>query len=379
MAPPSGRERFLRTMSYQQVDRVPNWELGAWGQAVERWLAEGMPADIEYGFGVHRGNEYFGLDRWEYVPVRALHVPTYDEVTLYEDEQILIFISTEGVKRKAMKEVTVRGTRPSMDTYLEFPIKTRADFLEMKQRFDPKSPARYPQWWPDLVRCWEGRDYPLCLCQNGSFGLYSMLRRWMGTEAACLIFYDDPGLTEEMLDFLLEFFVEATHRALHDVEIDYFNYFEDFAGKGGPLVSPRLFREFLLPRYQRINDFLRSHGVDVICMDSDGDIRVLIPLILEAGVSCVWPLEVAAGMDAVTVRQEYGRDLRLMGGIDKREIARGCREIEAELYRQVPRLLESGGHIPFLDHTFPPDISYGNFQHYLKVKRRILEGRDGAS
>ncbi|MBI2940845.1 MAG: hypothetical protein HYY04_10450, partial [Chloroflexi bacterium] len=324
---------------------------------------------------VHRGNEYFGLDRWEAVPVKVLLYPQFDEVTHYEDDEIIIYTSRDGIKRKAMKEGTVRGTRPSMDEYMDFPVKTREDFLEMKKRFNPHSPIRYPQWWDERVRIWAQRDYSLCLLENGTFGLYSMLRRWMGTEAACLVFYDDPALAEEMLDFLVDFFVETTHRALGEVQADHFSFFEDFAFKTGPLVSPAIFRRFLLPRYRRITDLLRAHGVDIIQLDSDGNPTVLIPLFLEAGINCTWPLEVAAGMDALTVRKEYGRDLLLQGGIDKREIARGRQEIDRELYRQVPQLLEQGGYIPFLDHAFPPDISYENFLYYLEVKRKIIEGR----
>ena len=39
----TNRERFLRTMRYQAVDRIPYHEIGIWGQALDRWLKEGMP------------------------------------------------------------------------------------------------------------------------------------------------------------------------------------------------------------------------------------------------------------------------------------------------------------------------------------------------
>ncbi|MBI2939584.1 MAG: hypothetical protein HYY04_04030, partial [Chloroflexi bacterium] len=87
----NGRERFLRTLRLQSVDRVPNVELGCWGQTYERWEREGMPRDAETTFGVHRGNEYFGLDRWEAVPVKVLLYPQFDEVTHYEDDEIIIY------------------------------------------------------------------------------------------------------------------------------------------------------------------------------------------------------------------------------------------------------------------------------------------------
>lgn len=204
-----------------------------------------------------------------------------------------------------------------------------------------------------------------------------MLRRWMGTEKACTIFYDDPALAEEILDFLTDFFIETTRRALNEVEVDWYNYFEDFAFKTGPLISPKIFKQFLLPRYRRINNHLRAHGVDIISLDSDGNIEVLLPMIIEAGINHICPLEQAAGMDAVKIRKQYGTALAMLGSIDKRELAKGKREIEKELLRQVPYLLETGGYIPTVDHTIPPDVSYDNFIYYLGLKKKIIEGGYG--
>jgi uroporphyrinogen decarboxylase len=89
-------------------------------------------------------------------------------------------------------------------------------------------------------------------------------------------------------------------------------------------------------------------------------------------------MEQAAGMDAVRIRRQYGNALAFLGSIDKREIAKGKHEIEQELFRQVPYLIEAGGYIPSIDHSIPPDVSYPNFMYYLDVKRKILEGRHGA-
>jgi uroporphyrinogen decarboxylase len=194
----------------------------------------------------------------------------------------------------------------------------------------------------------------------------------MGTEAACLAFYDDPVLVEDMLDYLTDYLIELIHPALDRLEFDYFNYFEDFAGKGGPLIGPRQFRKSLMPRYKRINDFLHSHGVKHLWLDSDGNTEVLIPLLIDVGITFHWPLERAAGMDPLKIRAQYGHALGLGGGIDKRELIGDRKAIEAELYRHVPQLLEDGGYIPTLDHAVPPDIPYENWLYYLELKCKLL-------
>jgi len=371
------RQRFLACNRFGTVDHAPFVEIAAWGQTVERWLGEGMPSDVDTSFYLN-GNEYFGFERWEYLPLNVGMIPGFEHEVLEENERTVLFRGGDGVVHRALKPGTVRGTRPSMDTYVSFPVTDRASFLAMKKRYDPSLPLRYPPDWDDQVRRHEGRDYPLALTGIGGFGFYSMLRRWMGTEAACTVFLDDPKLAEEMLDFLADFFIEVTARALRDVEVDWYNYFEDFAYKTGPLVSPSIYKRFLLPCYRRINDHLRRHGVDLISLDSDGNIDVLLPLVLEAGFNHLCPLEQAAGTDAVRIRKEYGTSLALLGSLDKRELAKGKAEIERELLRQVPFLLETGGYIPTIDHAIPPDVSYGNFLYYLEFKRQVVEGRHGA-
>ena len=96
------------------------------------------------------------------------------------------------------------------------------------------------------------------------------------------------------------------------------------------------------------------------------------------GVNIIWPIEVASGMDAPSLRKKFGNDLNLWGGIDKREIAKGKKSIEQEVYRQVPRLLEHGGYIPHLDGGWPASISYENFCYFIELKHKVIQGSDGA-
>jgi hypothetical protein len=170
---------------------------------------------------------------------------------------------------------------------------------------------------------------------------------------------------------LTNYFIEVTRLALQDVEIDFFNYFEDFAYNAGPLVGPNIFRQFLMPRYRQINDHLRAHGVRHIWLDSDGNTELLIPLFIEMGITCHWPLERAAGMDPVHLRATYGHDLALVGGVDKRELTKGREEIDREVWRLAP-LMDDGGFIPTVDHAVPPDVPYENWLYYLEVKRELL-------
>jgi len=376
----NNRERYVRTMHFQPVDRVPNWEDGPQEQTLQRWYGEGMPrgTDLERGSWCYYGSEFFELDRQGYVDVDMGFLPLFDPEVLWDDEKYEIKRSIHGFVSKALKRGFVRGQRISMDQYLEFPVKTREDWEKLKARLDPDSPARYPMWWDDKVRIWKDRDYPLHLpivTAHMFNSFYGTFRSFMGTEMACTIFYDDPKWAEEMLEYIENFIVRSITRALNDVEIDAFMWFEDFAGKGGPLVGPNIVKKFFWERYRRINDLIRSKGCDVIFLDTDGDARILLPLLISAGMNGTYPTEVAAGMHPLELRAEYGHDLLIMGGIDKRTLIESKEATAAELLRTLPPLLADGGYIPTLDHQSPPEVSYDAWCYYLDLKRKIIEGR----
>jgi len=165
--------------------------------------------------------------------------------------------------------------------------------------------------------------------------------------------------------------IELTSRILDEVEIDVFAFWEDMAFNHASLVDPRLFRRYALPHYRRVTDYVRSRGVEFVGLDSDGDITELIPIWMDAGLNLLWPFEVAAGMDVVAVRREYGRDLAMIGGIDKRAVASGGAVMRAEVDRIMPVVAE-GGYIPELDHSAPPDISWPNYCNYMEYLSRSL-------
>jgi uroporphyrinogen decarboxylase len=147
---------------------------------------------------------------------------------------------------------------------------------------------------------------------------------------------------------------------------------EDMSFKNGPLMSPAMFEEFIVPAYQRITGFLHAHGIDVICVDTDGDCTKLIPGFIQAGVTGLYPFEVQAGMDVVQIRKQYPQ-LIILGGLDKIKVARGKRAIDAELEAKLPAMLSQGGYIPFCDHLVQPEVSWDNFRYYRERIRHYVE------
>lgn len=150
---------------------------------------------------------------------------------------------------------------------------------------------------------------------------------------------------------------------------------EDMCYKQGPLISPAMFREFMLPNYQKLTACARDHGVRHVIVDTDGNCAALLPLFIEGGVTVLHPFETAADMDVVEVRKAFPK-LGIMGGIDKRKIGLGPDAIDAELERQVPYMMSRGGYIPTIDHSVPPDISWDDYKYYRKKLNAMIVPSD---
>jgi hypothetical protein len=356
----NGRDKFLRIARFQGAGELfmPSRWQAYWPETLQRWRAEGLPADAH-------AKEFFGLDRTECLldtNVCEPVLPLFEEVVLAEEERTRVIIDIDGVKKRVLKH----NRESSLDQWLEYPVRDRESWLRYKRRLDPHSPARYPSGWRQAERRWGGRSYPLGIYTGSLFG---WLRHWMGLEGFSYMLVDDPPLLEEILEHVEQFIVELTKPLLQLVSFDFAFFWEDMAWKGGPLVSPEFVKRHMAPRYRRITDLLRTHGVDVVILDSDGNVHELLPLWLASGINGILPNEVAAGMDIVAMRKRYGRDLILLGGIDKRALAKTKREVEEAVARKALPLLSEGGYFPLVDHDVPPDVPLENYLHFLDLLR----------
>jgi uroporphyrinogen decarboxylase len=372
----TNRDRFISVMEYGSVDRVPNWEAGAWPQTVDRWKEEGLdPYDLHWDW--FTGEERLGMDHREFIPVSFDMLPFFDTETLEETDRYVVFRDGKGQVRRALKDGTSRGGRMSMDTFLSHPVTDLASFRELRFRYNPAHAGRYPPGWrTSMAPHWKSRDHVLVLGRNCStLGFYWRAREWMGTVALSYAWYDQPELCHEMMELIVDFTIEVARPVLAETDVDYVFINEDMAMKAGPLLGPDTYRTFVFGPMKRLVGFLKSHGVRYVVVDSDGNPEPLIPLLLDAGVDGLWPLERASNdTDPALLRRKYGKSLRLWGAVDKRELSKDHRAIDVHLKTLAP-LVEQGGFIPTVDHTVPPDVSLDNFRYYMERKADLLAGK----
>ena len=371
----TNRENFFAVMEYQKPAYVPNWEAGVWPQTIDRWEREGLDRRL-LGWDWFTGEDYFHLDNREYIPINLSMLPLFPEEVIERTDQYEIIRNNIGITTKALLEGSIGRSRMSMDQYLSFPVETLKDFEELKARYIAGQAARYEQGWKEFrLKSWKNRQHVLVAGKNCStLGFYWRAREWMGTENLSYAWYDDPLLCDTMMEFTADFTIEMLDPVLNEIAPDYIFINEDMAMKSGPLLSPAHYRRFIFPHMRRLVDFIKSKGVPYVIVDSDGNTEPLIPLLLETGVDGIWPIERAAeAMDPLSLRAKYGKALRLWGAVDKRCIAAGFDSIDTHLRSMIP-LIEEGGFIPTVDHTVPPDVSFINFNYYMKQKVKLLRG-----
>jgi hypothetical protein len=358
----TARERFHETYKYGSPDRTylhPQWFFGA---TIARWHEEGLPKDVNH-------IDYFDYDQTMWVRINKDILPPAPLKTIETGDGWEIVEDEFGgrIKRQNLEHGT--------NQWLRYMVRDREGWEKLKARLDPKAPGRYPDEdeWEQRKKEWRERDRPLGI-EAGS--LFGMLRDWIGLETLSVWYYDEPELVHEMTEYMADYAISLIDRALCEVpDIDFALIWEDMAMKTGSMISPRFFREFMMTPLKRITKVLREYGIDVITVDCDGNVDELIPLWLEADVNLVSPMEVAAGCDVVKYREQWGKDLLMFGGIDKRVLRDGCskREIEDEVAKRVPQLVAEGGYSPFVDHAVPQDVPYDNFMHYLNLVKDICE------
>jgi uroporphyrinogen decarboxylase len=389
----SSRQRFLSTLAFASVD-IPWTRAFAfiWPETHAVWREQGYRGP-ELGWHGEGLPERFALDQILRVDPWYGPVPEFAYRLVEEDETTRLYINHEGILMREFKQ----HADTSMPQFVKFPVETAAEFEAFAaERLTLNAAQRFPEAWKaqvaggklhavagganiTAVASGPGAETPadehprMCWADRWG-GFFGSLRNMMGLENLCCAFYDDPALVERMMEERADAIIAITAEVLKHTEIDVFWYWEDMAYNHASLIDPKLYRRFALKHYRRVNDWLRAQGIRHIGLDSDGQISELIPIWLESGITHLWPFEVQSGMDVLAVRQQYGRDLALLGGIDKRALIPGGQTMRREIDRVMP-LVEDGGYIPELDHSVPPDISWPNFIEYVEyLKWRLGRG-----
>ncbi|MCP4176459.1 MAG: hypothetical protein GY756_01725 [bacterium] len=357
------RERFNNQMHYKPIDRCFNMEFGYWDENFTQW-------DIFRNNGITSNEEadvFFAFDRLEYLSgklCKAGMYPYFEEKVIEETETSIIMINREGLLTELPKD-----GHATIPHFLAPSVVTPDDWKKFKEeRFRVDDPGRDIDIEELKKTHPSTRDYPLGVYCGSMIGKIRNILTFEGLAYAC---FDYPDMVEDMVETCCLLAERILDQVLPNIDVDFAHGWEDICFNSGPIVSLDFFKNVVVPRYKRINNKLKKYGVDIWYTDCDGDIRSILPSFMESGINCLFPLEINSCVHPAELLNEYGKDLRIMGGFDKLEMKKGKEAIKKYMKGLIP-LVERGGYIPFCDHRCPPDVTPEDYIYYLDLKEDIF-------
>lgn len=324
----SSRERFRETMSYGKPDRVPYFEEGIRKDVLKAWRTQGLARDADLA-------TLFPSDRRERIEVnlepRPKFISRHDKMT---------------------------------------------DLKKFKRRLNPADKKRLPRQWSRRVRAWQNRDHVLMLYVHRGLFLTMGVGNWASFFELMTMLTEQPDVVRKRMQIQGKFAARLTDCILQKVDIDAIVFSEPIGGNDQPLISPKMYEEFVLQTYAPILEVIRHHKVATICFQTFANARILIPGILKWGFNCLWACEVnIEAMDYRSLRKEFGRELRLIGGIDLDALRKGKAAIKREIDEKVPPLIDEGGYIPLADGRVRADVPFENYAYYRQLLGKVTQPR----
>ncbi len=354
------RERFNNQMHYRPIDRCFNMEFGYWNENFIQW-----PLFVENGVTNNaEADVFFNFDRISGVSGCVWLNPPFAEKVIEETTTSRIIMNPDGLLAEVPKDA-----HDTIPHYIKSSIVTPDDWKRVKdERLDPDDPARNIDIEAIKKTHPPGRDYPLGVDCASMIGKVRNMLTFEGLAYAC---YDHPEMVEDMVETCCLMVENFLDQVLGKIDFDFASGWEDICFKNGPIVSVDFFRDVVTPRYKRIGDKLHAAGIDLWYTDCDGDVRPILPLLMEGGINCLFPYEVNSCAHPGELLDEYGKDLRIMGGFDKMQLGKGPEAIKKYMESLVP-YVERGGYIPFCDHRCPPNVKPEDYLYYLDLKEQMF-------
>lgn len=351
-------------MTGKAVDRAPYISgMGLWGETLNRWRSEGLDTnDWESKFNFDAGMT--GISDFS-AGIRLGLMPWFDTMVIEEKERSVIHRDIYGIVREDLKS----DYGVSLANYLEYPVKDWDDWKRVKEeKLDPHS-SRLPENIEEIAQRYNIGDRAVIL-GDYPYGLFGTCRDLMGVENFLIACAAEPELISDMMNHLTELWLTVYKQTVKYFKIDMVHMWEDMSGKQGSLISPSMVREFMLPNYRRIRQFCDENYIEIFSVDTDGNVSELVPLFMESGVNFIYPFEVAAGSDILEYRRQYP-NLAIMGGIDKRELAKSKKEID-NVMKMVAEMLRYGRYIPAVDHAVHPEVSWENYKYFAESLAEVI-------
>ena len=207
-------------------------------------------------------------------------------------------------------------------------------------------------------------------------GIFESAWALYGLEPFLIDLVSRPAIPCAIMDCYTDLMIANVHSLMKAASgrIDMLYTFDDVAIQNGLMMSPSMWREFILPRHQRLNQVIKSYGLKIL-YHSCGAITPLIgPLVQEMGIDVLNPLQPRArGMDMPRIKAQFGNRLAFHGGIDLQQtMAFGSpAEVRQEVADRIRVLGAGGGYICTTAHYLQADTALENILALYNAPRNF--------
>ena len=329
--------------------------------------SEGLPAQVS-------PQEYFNLDKagfFAYDGTLGLQRETVES-----DSYAIVTRNADGAYYRSLVN------QYSTPTFVKATVNTQDDWLSNRCRL-AAGEHRLPQRMrhdpvTGLATSVDSMTDYFALCRSeGRFTVLSPIDpiwyalRLLGEENALCAIAEDP----EFIQMIVEDYAVFNENMLRVIigkgyHFDTVWVFSDLCYKNGMLFSPEFFRNRIMKSFQKYVALCHEAGSKFI-FHCDGNIGQLLPLLIEAGVDCIQPLEARTGNDIRNLIPKYGKQISFIGNINADILATTHKKIEEELLNKMPPAVSSHRYIFHSDHSIPPDISLDNYTFAVDLARKL--------
>ena len=278
-----------------------------------------------------------------------------------------VIINEFGIEKKLLNGMTQLSGTPLADAEIED--------IDLYNWPDPYAKGRTVGLKERAKYLYENTDYALA-SRSVSHGFFELAWELRGMENFLVDMIVDKEFANKLLDKTLEI-----QMGLYDVLLtecgEYLQIVEtsdDYGTQNGPLMSPELFDEMILPRRKKLNDFIRSKAPQAkIFHHTCGSVYRLLDGLIESGVDILNPIQPSADeMDTYRLQREYGDKLIFHGGIDEQTALIFDQDrVRKEMKMRIESLGKDGGYIMAPTSNFQDDMPIENIIEFAKIAKEL--------
>jgi uroporphyrinogen decarboxylase len=395
----TSRERVLRAVHHQPVDRVPI-DLGGTRQSgiaalayarLRRYLGLAtrapfrvfdlfqMLAEIEPEVAARFGSDTVALHR----PAVAFGILNRDwkPFALFDGTEVLVPGGFDPVREGNGDWVIRRGAEaigrmPEQGFYFDRLEKYPGALHPDLDRWEPPrlTEAELEHYARQARALYDGTDKAIIVALGPPYELFNGVGQG-GFEDWMVTFASEPAYVEALYQKLTDAWMDNLER-FHQVvgeRVQILQICDDFGTQRAPFLSVRMFRERVLPAYRRGLDWIHAHTSWKVLLHSDGALYPLLPSIIEMGVDILNPVQTSAvGMDAARLKREFGQRLAFWGGsCDPQGTLRSGQPVDvvAEVETNLRHFCPGSGYVFASVHNIQADVPPENIAALFDTAR----------